>query len=307
MKTFQTLLLLLLFCKGVHSQTSGVSDSVRSNKTRLAIAIGGSSVLWAASYIALDRAWYADQPRSSFHFFDDSREWLQADKAGHVWSSYQMSRLTTEMWKWTGMKKKNAVLAGAASGLAYQSIIEIQDGFAPKWGFSWTDMLANVAGASAFASQELIWNEQRILLKYSYHTKGYTDELKERANELFGTSLAERILKDYNAHTYWASVNLHSFTGGKMPRWLNVALGYHAEGMFGGFENKWTDKSGNVFDRTDIQRTRYWVLSPDIDFTKIPTRRKGIKALFLIINMIKIPAPALTLSRGKIKANLLYF
>ena len=115
------------------------------------------------------------------------------------------------------------------------------------------------------------------------------------------------MLKDYNGHTYWASSNLYSFFGGKIPRWLNMAIGYHAEGMYGGFENKWTDENGEVVDRTDIRRTRHWVLSPDIDWTKIHTRKKSIKALFLIMNMIKLPAPAISISRGTISGHWLYF
>src|SRR5688572_22698142 len=218
-----------------------------------------------------------------------------------------MSRLSTEMWKWTGMKKQHAVLSGAASGIAYLSIIEIQDGFAPDWGFSWSDMAANVVGASAFASQELIWKEQRIQIKYSYHTADHPPELQFRADDLFGTSLAEKMLKDYNAHTYWASTNLHSFIGGKTPKWLNLAIGYHAEGMYGGFENKWTDENGEVVDRTDIPRTRHWILSPDIDWTKIPTGKKGIRALFFIMNMIKFPAPAISISGGTVRGHWLYF
>ena len=301
------LFLCLLITKTCWSQTKVIDDSSHLNKSRLTIAIAGSAAVWAASYIALDQAWYGDQPRTSFHTFNDIKEWQQADKAGHIWSAYQMSRVTTEMWKWTGMKKKHAVLAGAASGIAYQSIIEIQDGFAPDWGFSWSDMLANVVGAAAFAGQELTWKDQRIQIKYSYHSADHPAELMARTNDLFGTSLAEQMLKDYNGQTYWMSSNLYSFFGGKIPKWLNLAVGYHAEGMYGGFENKWTDESGDVIDRTDIPRTRHWILSPDIDLTKIPTRKKGIRALFLIMNMIKFPAPAISISQGKISGHWLYF
>ena len=179
------IILVLLISKSVWSQSDVARDSTAVNTSRLTIAIAGSAAVWAASYIALDKAWYADQPRSSFHVFNDIKEWQQADKGGHIWSAYQMSRLTTEMWKWTGMKKNHAVWAGAASGIAYQSIIEIQDGFAPDWGFSWSDMAANVVGASAFASQELLWKEQRIQIKYSYHDAGHPAELHSRADDLF--------------------------------------------------------------------------------------------------------------------------
>jgi hypothetical protein len=35
--------------------------------------------------------------------------------------------------------------------------------------------------------------------------------------------------------TYWLSVNLHSFSKAqKIPKWLNLAIGYGADGMITG-------------------------------------------------------------------------
>src|SRR6185369_8572935 len=106
-------------------------------------------------------------------------------------------------------------------------IIEIQDGFSSQWGFSWGDMLANVSGAAAYISQELAWKDQRIQIKLSYWPYDYNSpELKTRRDQLFGKSLPERILKDYNSQTYWVSGNLHSFMPGTaLPKWLNLSLG----------------------------------------------------------------------------------
>jgi hypothetical protein len=87
-----------------------------------------------------------------------------------------------------------------------------------------------------------------------------------------------------------------------------MAVGYGAKGLFGGFENKSFDKDGAVaFDRTDIPRKRQWYISPDIDFTKIKTNKKGLKTLFSLANMIKLPAPALEFSNGKFKGHWLMF
>lgn len=51
---------------------------------------------WATSYTAtvlvLNNVWYAQYPRSRFHFFDDQREWLEIDKAGHVLTAYTQSK-----------------------------------------------------------------------------------------------------------------------------------------------------------------------------------------------------------------------
>ena len=280
------------------------------DKQRIWLIVGLHAATWAGSYIALNEAWYADYPKEPFHFFNDNREWNQMDKAGHVWTTYQVSRFSSGLWKWARLNHRQSAWLGGISGVAYQSIIELQDGFSSEWGFSWGDMLANIGGAALFVSQELGWHEQRIQVKMSYWPYDYTTpELKARRNQLFGNGFAERILKDYNAQTYWLSANINSFFPSlKMPGWLNIAAGYNSDGLLGGFENTWTDKLGNDVDRTDIPRVRRFLLSADIDLTKIKTNSKFLKTVFSVVNMVKIPAPALELnSSGSFKVHAIYF
>ena len=62
----------------------------------------------------------------------------------------------------------------------------------------------NLFGAGLYAAQELGWKEQKIQLKFSTHYINYEEpDLEQRANDLFGSSWPERMLKDYNAQTYW--------------------------------------------------------------------------------------------------------
>lgn len=278
-------------------------------KTRVWAVAAGHVALWTASYLALDKAWYSEYPRSNFHFFNDNGEWNQMDKAGHTWTAYQVSRISAGLWKWSGLNERKSALLGGLSGLAYQSIIEIQDGFSSEWGFSWGDMAANFLGAATYVSQELGWHEQRFQFKLSYWAYDYDTDLKARRNQLFGKSLPERLLKDYNSQTYWLSANIASFfKDSKWPVWLNMAVGYNSSGMLGGFANTWTDKQGNAWSRPDIERVRHFVLSPDIDLTKIHTNKKWVRTLLYVANMVKIPAPAIALSsKGKFKAFALYW
>ena len=134
-------------------------------------------------------------------------------------------------------------------------------------------------------------------------------ELDKRADQLFGEPWYERMLKDYNAQTYWLSANLRSFfPKSKIPAWLNISFGYGSEGMFGGFKNQWIDQLGNDVVRNDIPRIRQYYLAPDIDFTKIPTRSKFLKTTFAILNAFKCPAPALMIdSKGNFRAYGIYF
>ncbi len=265
---------------------------------------------YGGSFLFLSQAWYKDYPRTSFHTFNDNGEWLQVDKVGHAWTAYHTSRMTTNMWRWAGVSPNNALILGTGSSLLYMLSIEYLDGRSAEWGWSWGDAAADILGASLFAGQQRLWNDQRIGFKFSAHPAKYDQpDLEARADKLFGRSFQGRLLKDYNAQTYWLSANLRAFLPEtKMPGWLNLSLGYGAEGMFGGFENLATDKSGAVvFDRRDLRRYRQWYLAPDIDLTKIKTGSKLLRSVFSAFNCVKIPAPALEFSRGKFKLKALAF
>jgi uncharacterized protein YfiM (DUF2279 family) len=289
-----------------------VKDTIiQKNYTARKWAVGSFSVLgYGGSLYFLDKAWYQDYPRSSFHTFNDAGEWKQMDKIGHAWTTYNTSRIVSGLWQWAGVPKSKAVLLGTGSSLLYMTSIEYMDGRSSDWGWSWPDISMNVFGAALFASQELGWKEQKIQLKFSTHYVKYDQpDLDQRADKLFGNSWPEKMLKDYNAQTYWLSANLKSLVqSSKLPPWLNLAIGYGAGGMYGGYENIAYDKDGNlIFDRRDIQRYRQWYLSPDIDLTKIKTKSKFLKAGFFVLSAFKFPAPALEFSKGKFKLKGLIF
>jgi hypothetical protein len=279
------------------------------NKSRLWVVAGSHAAIWAGTFVALNHAWYRDYPKSSFHLFDDRLEWLQMDKAGHVWTTYQLSRHSAASWRWAGMTEKQSAWLGGSSAFAFQSIIEILDGFSAEWGFSIGDMEANLIGAGGYVAQQLLFKEQLFQVKFGYNPYDYPDDLKPRRDELYGTTLPEQLLKDYNSQRYWLSGNLKSISGSsKLPAWLNLAFGYSADALYGADSNVWTDDQGNHFDRSEIPRIRRFYLSPDIDLTKIKTKSKFFRSVFFILNMVKIPAPAIEYNTsGKLKFHALLF
>ncbi len=279
-------------------------------KNRTWLVCGANVVGYSGILYGLSQAWYKDFPKSKFHSFNDSKEWLQVDKVGHFYGAYVESRASTELWKWTGMDRKKYIWIGGLSGAAYQTVIEFLDGHSADWGWSWADFGANILGSGTYIAQELAWNEQRIRPKWSFHRKSYSDAgLNQRSDVLFGKNSPERFIKDYNGQTYWASVSITSFLPkSKLPDWLCISIGYGAEGMFGGEENITKDEIGNItFDRRDIKRYRQWYLAPDIDLTKIKTRKKGLRFLFTVLSAFKFPAPSLEFSNGKFRFNALHF
>lgn len=277
---------------------------------RVKIIAGTNLIGYSTAMIGLYAAWYKNYPQTNFHTFNDIKEWQQIDKIGHAYSAYAESKASMELWRWTGISRKKRIWLGGMSGAFYQTVIEVLDGFSAEWGWSWGDFGANIIGSGMLVAQELAWDEQRIQFKFSFHRKSYSDPaLNKQSNKIYGTSTAERFLKDYNGQSYWLSVNLHSFfRGSKIPAWLGIAIGTGAEGMFGARDNIDKDANGNItFNRPDIKRYRQWYLSPDIDLTRIKTKHKGLKAAFGILNIVKFPMPALEFSNGKFRFNAVAF
>ena len=274
------------------------SDSL--NKKRQNSVYITEAVLASGALIGLNQLWYADYPRSDFHFINDNAEWMQMDKLGHLYTSYHIGRFGAETLNWSGASKQNQLVYGAGLGFVFLTAVEVMDGFSEEWGASMGDVVANAAGTALYVSQELIWNEQRIIPKFYYHKTQYSNYRPD----LLGSTTQEQILKDYNGQTYWFSVNLYSFAKkSKIPKWLNVALGYGAEGMIG--ENEVINPI--IFPSKPL-KFRQFYLSLDLDLTKINTKSHFLKTVFSVFNTVKIPAPTLEYSAQEgFKFHGLYF
>lgn len=300
------ILAAIVFC---HLLSLSVPAQDSSTTGRRWLVGAATTAGYGGSFLFLNEAWYKNYPRSGFHTYNDAGEWQQVDKVGHTWTAYQTSRITSAMWQWAGLAQQDAVLLGSGSSLLYLLSIEYLDGRSAEWGWSWADVAADIAGTALFAGQQLHWGEQKIALKFSAAPKKYPASLQSRVDRLYGNSFQGRLLKDYNAQTYWLSLNLKSvLPSSNLPAWLNLSVGYGADGMYGGYENIAFDKNGNLeFDRRDLPRYRQWYLSPDVDLTRIPTRSKFLKTTFQVLNVLKFPAPAVELSQGRLKFHAILY
>ncbi|MFH1161399.1 MAG: DUF2279 domain-containing protein [bacterium] len=262
------------------------------NKGRLAGVLSVQGALYAGSLTGLYYLWYKNYPQSAFHFYNDNDEWLQMDKVGHCFSAYYLSEVLYASYRWAGVDRKSAILYGSLLSYTFMLNIEILDGFSSEWGFSLGDLAANTTGCLLFVGQQFLWDEQRLVIKYSYHPTEYP---KYRPDVL-GSNLVQNLVKDYNGMSFWLSGNISSFLPKhcRFPKWLNVAVGYGVEGV--------------GVDRSKFERYRQFYLSLDVDLTRIPTRSKTLKGIFTILNLIKIPCPAIEYNtRGQFKFHYLYF
>ena len=263
------------------------------DRTRLKVFAFTVLGLYAISVVALYFFWYKKSKLSPFHWFDDKGEWNQMDKAGHIFGGYFQTIWGYELLRYCGLSNNKSALIGAILGTTIQSSIEGMDGFSSKYGASRSDLGANLIGALIAASQYWLWEEQRIMLKYGYdgNKKYETGELAERASDLFGDGPLNAGLKDYNNMTLWASVNPSKFFPGMYPKWLCYSVGYSADNLYGGFENKWIDKEGNKHDRTELPRMRIINFSLDADLPQLSNGNKAELAVFKMLNIFKVPFP----------------
>lgn len=285
-------------------RTQEVNQLQNNTKRSVAIVGGVTGGLYVASMTGLYFAWYADYPQTKFHFFNDNGEWLQMDKMGHAVTAYNVGMVGYEAFKAVGLDENRSILIGGSLGFAFLTTVEVFDGFSEGWGFSWGDMLANGVGAAMFIGQQFLWHEQRIALKYSFHPTEYA----QYRPDLLGKNFIEQTIKDYNGITTWASFNFKSLflnEESRFPAWLNIAIGYGADGMTGAFYNP-TDYHGTPIP--EFERNRKFFLSLDIDLTRIPVHNKFLKNTLKVLSFIKIPMPTIEYStNGKWTGHWLYF
>ena len=220
--------------------------------------------------------------------------------------------------------------------------IEIMDGFSSEYGASWGDVVANSTGSLFLVGQYWLWKENRIHPKFSFHRTSYPEirpdvlgdgwqeeflkdyngqtywlsfdiykflpfsfhrtSYPEIRPDVLGDGWQEEFLKDYNGQTYWLSFDIYKFLPkqSRFPKWLNFAFGYGAHNMV------YANDENNQSFGYDSYRQYYFGI--DFDLTHIKSKSKAVNTLLYLVNMIKLPAPALEYNRSEgVKFHYLYF
>ncbi|WP_224996048.1 DUF2279 domain-containing protein [Cesiribacter sp. SM1] len=299
------LLLLLMLCSLHVSRAQAQTDTVNTtvlNKRKLHTAIATSAGFYAAGISYLRFVWYKDHERVPFHYYNDAAGYLQIDKFGHAWGAYLESYIGYHWLRSAGLSRNKSLVWGGGLGFILQAPIEVFDGMYEGWGFSWSDMAANAAGSGIVIGNELLFKEQLVKYKFSFAPSPY----REQAHGYLGDTALESLFLDYNAHTYWLSMPLKELLQQRrLPPWLNLAAGYSANGMYGEFKNRSYYRGQAI---PPAERYRQFLLSADVDWTRIPTNSRFLKTLFKGMVFIKLPFPALEVnSTGAFKLHGLYY
>ncbi len=289
------------------------------NFTRFWFSIVIILATYLAFFVALYLVWYDNSSSTRFHYFDDRIQWLFMDKVGHTYCSYFQSLLCYQLGRWIGMEKRNSMFFGIFWALLFQFTIEFFDGFSPSWGFSFFDGAFNLLGVGIFYLQYRFNLLELFSLKVSALMESYEGfnvigdmgsqvNSSARTEDLFGKNPLERYLKDYNAQTYWMSINLKTLFRNKisLPSWLNIAFGYGAKNLYGGFSNSWIahDELFNP-DESLYPRTRQFFVAIDFDLRRIRVKDNYCSFMFAILNIFKLPTIAFELDENlKLKFHL---
>lgn len=297
------LLIVLFFSfvvKAVNAEAK--SDTAKVEKKVVYKSVLFTGVYTTGSIYILGKTWYKDKEKVPFHFYNDNAGYLQVDKFGHMFGGYVYSYIGYFGLLKLGATRKEALIFGSTLGFVLQFPIEIMDGIHEGYGFSWGDIAANTMGSVLVFGQELLFNEQLVKYKFSY----WESEYSKNANGYFGQTTMNRLLNDYNGHTYWFSMPLNKIAGkNRLPDWLNIAVGYGANGMYGEFENV---LSYNGVAIPETERYRQYLFSLDVDWTKIKTNSGFLKILFKGMTFVKLPFPALEYnSKGEFKGYRMYY
>jgi hypothetical protein len=228
-------------------------------------------------HIYYSNTWWKDK-RDYFKFAADGYYARNIDKASHVYTANVFTVATSVAYEWAGVSPDKALLYGSLTSLAYETYIEINDGFAPNWGFDWGDMGANIFGAVYPFLQNLVSPLKHVNFKWSFKP----DWIKKKVGN------QDDLLDDYTNMTFWLSVNPmivlpESVTKAKLyPNFLALALGMSLS---------------NASHVTGSQSAKVqWLIALDWDVNQLPGKSDFMKKLKKILNFYHFPSPAVKIS-----------
>ena len=259
------------------SDNSEKKKTYKVNPLKLTILGVMAAGAFTGFHIYYANTWWKDQ-RDYFKFAADGYYARNMDKASHIYTANFFASATSVAYEWAGLSPSKALMYGAITSLAYETYIEINDGFAPNWGFDWGDMGANVFGAVYPILQNLAPPLKHVNFKWSFKPEW----IKKK------TTNSDDLLDDYTNMTFWLSVNPmlvlpKSVTKAKFyPNFLALALGMSIQNA--------SHVTGSTNAKTE------WFLALDWDVSQLPGKSDFMKKLKKILNFYHFPSPAVKFS-----------
>jgi len=198
---------------------------VRGLRWKNAAVIGGIA---ATVGIYGATSWWEDGFSGSFHtvnegwFGQDTYEG-GADKAGHAYGTYVMTRLLTRTFEAVGNDPGRALRLGTWTSLGVMTGVEVIDGFSKKYSFSLEDVVMNAAGAAFAVLSEVVPSVDALLdFRLLYQRPDNAQQA--------GTT---QPLSDYSGQTFLLVLKVDGIPRVRevpVVRYLEFEVGYNARG-----------------------------------------------------------------------------
>ncbi|MES2689793.1 MAG: DUF2279 domain-containing protein [Bacteroidota bacterium] len=269
------LVVLLALFNTVGAQHADTTQHKWLTKKNIVI---GAIVYQQVTGALVEYAWWWVDSLRTFHLEKDAF-WnnysLGMDKFGHFYISYLTFTAVNEAMRWAEFTPKQRLLTAVLVPTFWAISIEVGDAISP-YGFSLPDLAANLSGVGYGFLQEKIPYFQNFNIKFGFWpTQVYRDQ--------FPKKWAPTI--DYNAHSYWLSVNVHKVLpkawGKYWPELINLAVGYSIE------------------DHYKPTMRRELLLGIDLNLRALKTRSPGWTALRNVANLVRIPSPGVKIPKGQ--------
>ncbi len=259
-----------------------------TNYRRLAVI--GVPVTGAAgvTYFFLQDAWWANQSRS-FHI-DRGKEFRYAanlDKVAHLFGGAFTADLLYDALRWSYMPEEKAYRWAAVLATSTQVIVEVKDGFSPRWGFGMLDAISGGIGSMYPYLQSKVPILADTDFKFGYWRRSdIYYEVYEHASWI----------NDYVNQTYWLSHNVNGRLPASVepywPDFLALAVGVSVdEGL----------------NRPGAAPRAELYLSLDVDLVELlPDGGPAWQKVKRYLNYLKLPTPTLRLTPS-VRAYAFYF
>ena len=239
---------------------------------------------YAGLYLYFHHVWWSGTPASQWFVENDwDREERDADKFGHMFGGYQLTRLTSELLQAGCVPPSHAIAWAALYAWAFQFQIEEWDGTQQLYGFNPSDLVADAAGALFAVAQQHTKALQYIKPVWSYQpTEAY------RRRNLPGHGGQPRATTDYSGQTYWFSTDVHGLLPDAAkpfwPSFIRFSPGYSI-----------TDYVDPVTGRPQRAKRKILV-SLDLDPEKLPGDNKVWRTIKHELAFFRVPGPTLQLT-----------
>lgn len=223
-KIIAVIFITLIVAKVRFAQT--VKDSVSKSKInfeRLSLIAGITSGAFIYGYAVQNNLWWKGD-NSNFHFVW-KHEWVYAlgeDKYGHFFFPYLVTNIYSQALEWAGFDEEKSLWYSSSFALAYETFVEIRDGFSKQWGFSWEDFSADFLGSV----YPILQHKIPVLKNFNFKISFYPSErFKHGSNRV--------IFDDYESTYDWLSINVYNLLPEGIskfyPGFINLAIGHSVE------------------------------------------------------------------------------